>query len=131
MPLTRRQFCQWLGESGVLAHAAVPLVTGDGAAFDESATAAAQTGSHIGNLYPFVQQQADRSPFELSFLRPEFRDLEGWQKRARAKVLEHLFYAPPPVAPRPEVIRREDRGDHVQEYITFQTTPDLRVPATC
>ncbi len=29
----------------------------------------------------------------------------------------------------PKSIRREDRGDYVQEYLTFQTTPDLRVPA--
>ena len=32
-------------------------------------------------------------------------------------------------APAANVIRREDRGDYVQEYLTFQTTPDLRVPA--
>ena len=129
MPLTRRQFCQWLGESGVLAHASVPLVTGDDAAFEQSATAAAQTGSHIGNLHAFVQQQADRFRLELSFLRAEFRDLKRWQQKARARVLEHLFYAPAAVSPRPEVIRREDRGDHFQERVTFQTTPDLRVPA--
>ena len=44
-------------------------------------------------------------------------------------MLEHLFYTPPAIAPTPDVVRREDRGDYVQEYLTFQTTPDLRVPA--
>jgi dienelactone hydrolase len=62
-------------------------------------------------------------------LRPEFRDLKQWQKRARAKVFEHMFYAPPPADAQPQVIRRTDRGDHVEEYLTFQTTPDLRPPA--
>ena len=127
MSLSRRQFCEWLGSSGLLA-ASLPSVRADLPLFQEPSTAA-QTGSHIGTLYPFVQTQADRSRFELSFLQDKFRALEPWQKTARAKVLEHLFYAPPPVAPMPEVVRRDDRGDYVQEYLTFQTTPDLRVPA--
>jgi dienelactone hydrolase len=88
-----------------------------------------QTGSHIGNLYPFAQAQAVRSPLSMSFLRPEFTDLRGWQPTARAKILELLLYDPPRVDPRPEVIRRTDKTDYVEEYLTFQTTPDLRVPA--
>lgn len=114
--MTRREF-------EILLAAAGPL-----AAAQETTTPAA-TGSHIGNLYPFVQRQADRAPVELSFLRREFRNLSQWQKRARAKVFEHMFYAPPPVDPQPDLIRRTDRGDHIEEYLTFQTTPDLRVPA--
>src|SRR5215510_1843813 len=81
---------------------------------------ASSTGSHIGNLYPFVQKQADRAPREMSFLRPEFRDLKKWQKLARAKVLEHMFYAPlgPEGAPdpQPHVIDRADRGDYLEEH---------------
>ena len=88
-----------------------------------------KTGSHIGNLYPFAQKQADRAPLELSFLRPEYRDLKQWQQRARAKVFEHMFYAPAQVDPQPQLIRRTDRGDYIEESLTFQTTPDLRVPA--
>lgn len=123
MSVSRREFCQWLSASG--------LATGI-SHLDISARDLAQapeTDSHIGNLYPFIQKQADRSPLELSFLRSEFRDLGRWQNRARAKVFEHLFYAPPLVPPSPEVIRRIDKGDHIVEYLTFQTTPDLRVPA--
>ena len=128
MSLSRRQFCQWLGASGFLADAASRSAIG-APLLQQPSTPAAAPGSHIGSLYPFVQQQADRSTLELSFLRPEFRDLQAWQARARTTVLERLFYAPPPVAPAPEVIRRDDRGDYVQEYLTFQTTPDLRIPA--
>ncbi len=91
--------------------------------------AAEETASHIGNLYPFVQKQADRSPLELSFLQPEFQDLGTWQRSAREKVFQHLFYEPPLVDPQPEVVRRTDRGDYIEEVLTFQTTPDLRVPA--
>jgi dienelactone hydrolase len=129
MSLTRRRFCQWLGGSGIVAGASGPFAGVDLTAFDDGSTQPAQTESHIGNLYPFVQQQADRSRLELSFLRSEFRDLQTWQKRARARVLEQLFYTPPPVPAKPEVLRREDKGDYIQEYLSFQTTPDLRVPA--
>jgi dienelactone hydrolase len=96
------------------------------------AAPAAATGSPLGSLYPFIQKQADRSRFELSFLHDTVgvKDLKAWQERARAKVVEHLFYAPPRIAPQPEVIRRVDRGDHIQEDITFQTSPDVRVPAS-
>jgi dienelactone hydrolase len=125
---SRRQFCQALGGSGLLTDAAFRAAIGVPLARQARTTPAAPE-SHIGSLYPFVQQQADRSNLELSFLRTEFRDLETWQTRARATVLERLFYAPLPAAPAADVIRREDRGDYVQEYLTFQTTPDLRVPA--
>src|SRR5439155_4290280 len=50
-------------------------------------------------------------------------------KRARPKIFEHMFYAPPPVDPQPQLIRRTERSDYIEEYLTFQTTPDLRVPA--
>jgi dienelactone hydrolase len=87
------------------------------------------TDSQIGNLYSFVQGQADQSPLSLSFLRPEFKSLKQWQVGARMKLFELLSYAPPAVAPQPRSIRQTDRGDYVEEYLSFQTTPDLRVPA--
>jgi dienelactone hydrolase len=33
------------------------------------------------------------------------------------------------VSPQPQLVRRTDRGSYDEEYLTFQTTPDLRVPA--
>src|SRR5215471_21393630 len=118
--MTRREFEMLLAAASPLAAA-------------QKTQGPAPTGSHIGNLYPFVQKQADRSPVELSFLRTEFQDLKKWQKLARAKVFEHMFYAPPgpegAPEPQPHVIRRTDRGDYIEEYLAFQTTPDLRAPA--
>src|SRR5215469_16764631 len=85
--------------------------------------------SHIGTLYPFVQKLADTSGLPLSFLRPEFRSLEQWQKRARAAVLQKLLYTPAAVKPGAAVISQTDRGDYTEERISFQTTPLARVPA--
>ena len=124
--ITRRRFCQSIGGGALLSQG--NLNTADVAALMQ-ASAAAPDAPHLGNLYPFVQKQADRSPLELSFLQSRFRNLESWQKIARARVLECLCYSPPPVSPSAEIVRRTDRGDHIEEYLTFQTTPDLRVPA--
>jgi dienelactone hydrolase len=125
---SRRRFLQSLGATslvaGTRAHA-FEAAPPEGTVLPRPAS----TGSDIGSLYPFVQQQADRSPLELSFLQDKFTDLAAWQPTARATVLEHLSYAPPAVPPAAEILRREDRGDYVQEYLTFQTTPDIRVPA--
>ena len=52
-----------------------------------------------------------------------------WQKQARAAVQEKLLYAPAPVKPDAKVISRADRGDYIEEVVSFQTTPLLRVPA--
>jgi dienelactone hydrolase len=123
--VSRREFCAWLGGTSVLAGARPSF----GAELVQPASTAPSASSHIGSLYPFVQKQADRSTFELSYLHGKFRNLEGWQKSARARVLQQLFYEPPPVAPAPEVIRRESRGDYDEEYLTFSTSPDMRVPA--
>ena len=126
MAISRRRFCEGLVIGGALSGA-VPGEARGGLAPVQAPPAA--SAPHLGNLYPFVQGQADRSGFELSFLRGEFKDLRGWQRTARTKVFDHLFYAPPKVDHKPELVRRTDRGDYVEEYLTFQTTPDLRIPA--
>jgi dienelactone hydrolase len=121
MKISRREFCEQLTAGGTMLAAADTIKA--------VAQTPAATGPHLGNLYAFVQRQADQSPLELSFLRPEFKSLKQWQPRARAKLFELLCYEPPPVAPQPQLIRRTDRGAYIEEYLTFQTTPDLRVPA--
>ena len=123
--LTRRRFCQSIGASSFLSAAS--FTSKDLAALTQ--TTAAADAPHIGNLYPFVQKQADRSRLELSFLQSRYQDLAAWQKIARARVLDCLCYSPPATPPAAEIIRRTDRGDYIEESLTFQTTPDLRVPA--
>ena len=86
--------------------------------------------SDVGSLYPFIRSQAVAGEFPLSFLQREFTDLGAWKRRARGRVLELLHYAPPPVDARAETLARVDRGDYVEETIAFNTTPDIRVPAS-
>ena len=127
--ISRRRFCQSLGATSLLSQVSLTASDGLRTAGLPQGTTAAPGSPHIGNLYPFVQKQADRSPLELSFLRSQFRDLKSWQEVARARVLDRLCYSPAAAPPAAEVIRRTDRGDYIEEYLTFQTTPDLRVPA--
>jgi dienelactone hydrolase len=128
LTISRREFCEHMAVGGGLVADGDPLIESLALTIADGQPASA-AGSHIGNLYPFVQRQADQSPLSLSFLRPEFKSLKQWQGRARATIFELLSYAPSPVAPQPQSISRTDRGDYIEEYLTFQTTPDLRVPA--
>jgi dienelactone hydrolase len=128
---TRREF---LGgsTSGALAAAlaaATPAVASGGRGGLVEPAAAADTGSDIGSLYPFVASQAVKGEFPLSYLQPRFKDLGGWKKEARKLVLDLLHYAPPRCDPRPERLARVDRGDYIEERVAFNTTPELRVPA--
>ena len=84
MSISRRQFVEGLALGGGMLAGARGSISPD----TVSATQAVNTtASHIGNLYEFVQKQADRSPLELSFLQSRFTDLKGWQPGARAKVV--------------------------------------------
>ena len=87
------------------------------------------TGSDVGSLFPFIQGQAVKGEFPLSFLNPRFRSLRSWKKTARGKLLDLLHYAPPPCDPSAETIERVDCGDYFREKVRFNTTPDVRVPA--
>lgn len=129
METTRRQFMQWLAAS-----LGLTLAGGESAPALPSFSAPkealmAAKGPDVGSLYPFIQSQAVKGEFPLSFLRDEFHDLNAWKKRARGRLLELLHYAPPKCDPRPEVVETRDRGDYLQEKIVFNTTPDIRVPA--
>ncbi len=86
------------------------------------------TGADVGSLYEFIASQSPSEP-ELSWLRPEFRDIRAWKRRARARLLSLLHYSPPKCAPNAELVERIDRGDHLLERIWFNTTPSIRVPA--
>ena len=118
MTISRRTFC-----AGVIAGSGSRAMPAAVEGHLPPQTAVAATGSHIGNLYPFVQAQADKSPLELSFLRPEFKDLRRWQTRARSRIFDHLFYAPPRVAPQAQVVRRRDMGEYVEETSLSRPRP--------
>lgn len=83
----------------------------------------------LGNLHAFVSAIAEHNPPALSFLNPQFTDLAVWREAARAKALELLRYAPPPVPLDPQVVEVVDKGDYVREKVTFASAPWSRVPA--
>lgn len=85
--------------------------------------------TQVGNLLPFIRSQVPE-PHPLAFLNDRFKDLPSWKKEGRGKLLELLHYPPPKCDPRPEVVSKTDRGDYVQERVFFNTTPDVRVPAS-
>src|SRR5215831_6684391 len=94
-----------------------------------TASAALAQDRQLGSLYPTVRALADSAPHELSFLRPEFRSLPQWQQQARSRLLDLMSYSPPRVPPAPQVIHRTERDGYIEEQLTFQTTPESRVPA--
>lgn len=87
-------------------------------------------GSDLGSLYPFIQKQAISGEFPLSYLNPKFGSARKWRRLARTKVLELLHYSPASCSPRAEQLERVDCGDYFRETIQFNTTQDLRVPAS-
>jgi dienelactone hydrolase len=120
----RRHFLQAAGVAGALR-----MPGGLGAVPQQAAPAAAPTGADVGSLFPFIQRQAVKGDFPLSFLNPRFTSLSEWTPLARGKVLDLLHYTPPPCSPAAETVERADCGDYVREKVWFNTTPDVRVPA--
>src|SRR5436853_7828413 len=86
-------------------------------------------GSHIGTIYPFVEAQAAKRDYPLSFLSERFTDAGAWKREARRKFFDLLLYAPDRVEPQAEMLERVDCGDFWRERVTFRTTPEIRVPA--
>jgi len=130
--LTRRELLRGLSvlavEAGRLekaqASAFFPLSQA-GSAADESKR---WKGSALGNLYPFVKHQQQKTHQSLAFLHRRPKDLEAWKAKARTKVFELMSYRPEVTNPRPQILERVDRGDYVCERLNFWTTPDVEVP---
>jgi len=85
-------------------------------------------GSALGNLYPFIKQQQQKTHQSLAFLHRRPKDLEAWKAEARAKVFELMFYRPEATPLRPQVLERVDKGEYIRDRLTFRTSPDVEVP---
>jgi len=127
--LNRRRFLQATAAGGMAPVVAsrVPTVRAHGQ--QAAASAPALTGADVGSLFPFIEKQAVRGEFPMSFLNPRFGSVGEWTTTARARVLDLLHYSPAPCDPAPDTVQRVDCGDYVREHVTFSTTPDVRVPA--
>src|SRR5437667_5644222 len=132
MPLTsRRDFLQCLAagvcSTAYLTHqtakaTAQPATSGT----DGNLVRTMKTGSDVGSLFPFIQSQAVKSDFSLSFLNPRFKSYKAWKRQARGKLLDLLHYAPAPCDPQPVIVKRSDKANYIREKITFNTAPDIR-----
>ena len=95
--LTRRELLRGLSALAVEAgrpekapSAFVPLSQA-GSTADESKR---WKGSALGNLYPFVKHQQEKTHQTLAFLHHQPQDLDAWKAKARTKVFELMSYRP-------------------------------------
>ncbi len=123
---TRRHFLAEAGLASLAALAAEPARAGPA---PDRPRDLKPTGSDLGSLFPDVEKVAEANRFSFALSGGRFRTFEEFKAAARDKVLELLLYRPEKVDPRPEVLERVDRGDHVREKVLFSTTPHFRVPA--
>ncbi|HEX5413870.1 MAG TPA: alpha/beta hydrolase family protein [Terriglobia bacterium] len=86
-------------------------------------------GSPLGSLYPFIKQTQEVATQSLAFLKVRPKGLEAWKTEVRARIFDLLLYRPASFKPDARVLERVDRGDYIQEYLTFHTTPDVEVGA--
>jgi dienelactone hydrolase len=124
---SRRGFLEALGmlpAAGLIA-AAEPAPAGPA----DPARELPPTQADLGSLFADVDRLTGPGRYELSFLTGRFRTLEEFKDAGRAKVLELFGYRPEKVDPKPEVVGRVERPDHVREKVLFSTTPLFRVPA--
>jgi dienelactone hydrolase len=125
--LMRRHFLEALGlATGCLL---VPASTQAAGGTPDPPRNRPRAGPDLGNLFGDVAALAKDNAYSYSFLGGRFRGLDEFHQAARQKVFELLLYRPEKVEPRPEVVERIDRGDHVREKILFWTAPQFRVPA--
>lgn len=89
----------------------------------------APQSADMGSLFPDLRKLAESKPFAMRFAGDRFKDHAEFKATAREKIFDVLSYRPEKVDPKPEVIDRVDRGDHVREKVLFNTTPLFRVPA--
>jgi dienelactone hydrolase len=87
------------------------------------------TGADLGSLFPEVEKLATANRYSYSFLEGRFRKFEDFKAAAREKVLDLLLYRPEKVEPRPEILERVEKEDHIREKVVFSTSPFFRVPA--
>ena len=89
----------------------------------------AATGSDSGSVYPLIEQLAGKGEFSHSYLGARCRSVDEYRREGRRVLLDAFGYRPEPVAPKAEVVHREELPEFTREKIIFSTTPVFRVPA--
>lgn len=81
-----------------------------------------------GTLFADLERLGRRSGFPASFLESRL-GWEEYRREARRIALGALGSEPPMVAPRAEVVDRQETAEYVREKVVFSTAPELRTPA--
>jgi dienelactone hydrolase len=87
------------------------------------------SGADAASLYPDIQKLAGTSEFSNSYLSGSFRSLAEYRRQGLAVMRQGLSYQPAAVAPRAEVIDRQDLGEFIREKVLFNTSSTFRIPA--
>jgi dienelactone hydrolase len=83
----------------------------------------------LGNLFPVIEAIAAQSTPALSYLNPQYSNVDAWREQAHTRLLELLRYNPPSVPLDPQVCEVKDCGDYIREKLYFSSAPASRVPA--
>jgi dienelactone hydrolase len=126
----RRRFLQTLGTLSALGVTAEsPAQSNTSAMPPDIPRELAQTSADLGTLFAEAQALSGPERYDMAFVGDRFKDLDAFKRAGREKVFEVLLHRPPAVAPRAEVLQRDDLGTYIREKVVFNTTPELRVPA--
>lgn len=79
--------------------------------------------SDVGNYFPFIDQLADESPLELSYLAKDWPNVEDWRALGKARMKELLAYDPAPVPPNPVVLEEVQKEGFTRKLIRFSVDP--------
>ncbi|MHB9105516.1 MAG: dienelactone hydrolase family protein [Armatimonadota bacterium] len=81
-----------------------------------------------GNLYPFIEYQAQRGLPPLSFLQERFADVEAWRAETSDYLRSLLLYQPDAVDMSPELADFTEFPDYTQQKWYITTSPGERMP---
>jgi len=81
-----------------------------------------------GNLYPFIEYQAQRGLPPLSFLQERFTDIEAWRAETNDYLRSLLLYKPEAVDLSPELADYTEFPDYIQQKWYITTSPGERMP---
>jgi dienelactone hydrolase len=87
------------------------------------------SGADTGTLYADIARITGAGEFSHSLLGARFRSVEDYRAQGRRAMLDALGPQPAAVAPKAEVVERQENEEFVREKVVFSTTPEFRVPA--
>ncbi|HUW59553.1 MAG TPA: dienelactone hydrolase family protein [Candidatus Bathyarchaeia archaeon] len=102
---------------------------GAAAPIGAGADGAAETKSHVGNLYPFIQEYADQQPNRLSYLSGNWKDADAWRDAGRLKMRELLAYEPENAPPASAVLGEVRKTGYTRYHVRYAVTANRKTEA--